>query len=66
VSSVGGHFGARAGAAYVASKHGLIGLTRNTATTYAKQGVRAAAVAPGGVNTGIASAASPARAVTRR
>ncbi len=59
VSSVGGLFGARAGAAYVTSKHGLIGLTKNIATTYAKDGVRAVAVAPGGVNTGIALGGEP-------
>jgi NAD(P)-dependent dehydrogenase (short-subunit alcohol dehydrogenase family) len=59
VASVGGLFGARAGAAYVASKHGLIGLTKNIATTYAKDGVRAVAVAPGGVNTGIAIGGDP-------
>ena len=59
VASVGGLFGARAGAAYVASKHGLIGLTKNLATTYAKDGVRAVAVAPGGVNTGIPIGGEP-------
>ena len=59
VASVGGLFGARAGAAYVASKHGLIGLTRNIATTYAKDGVRAVAVAPGAVNTGISIGGDP-------
>jgi NAD(P)-dependent dehydrogenase (short-subunit alcohol dehydrogenase family) len=59
VSSVGGLFGARAGAAYVASKHGLIGLTRNIAVTYASEGVRAVVVAPGGVNTGISIGGEP-------
>ncbi len=59
VSSVGGLFGARAGAAYVASKHGLIGLTKNIAVTYAKEGVRAVVVAPGGVNTGISIGGEP-------
>ncbi len=59
VSSVGGLFGARAGAAYVASKHGLIGLTKNIAVTYAKDGVRAVAVAPGGVSTGIGLGGEP-------
>lgn len=33
-ASVGGLFGTRGGAAYVASKHGLIGLTKNIAATY--------------------------------
>lgn len=59
VASVGGLFGARGGAAYVASKHGMIGLTKNIATTYAKDGVRAVAIAPGGVNTGISIGGEP-------
>lgn len=61
VASVGGLVGARAGAAYTASKHGLIGLTRNIAATYAKDGVRAVAVAPGGVNTGISIGGEPSQ-----
>jgi len=35
------------------SKHAVVGLTRNTAYTYGKQGVRCNAVCPGGVNTNI-------------
>ncbi|MBB1495593.1 SDR family oxidoreductase [Propioniciclava sp. MC1595] len=41
------------GAAYTASKHGLIGLTRNTAYMYGKAGVRCNAIMPGGVETNI-------------
>lgn len=52
-ASVGGLFGARGGAAYVASKHGLIGLTKNTAAVYSDRGIRCVAVAPGGINTNI-------------
>ncbi|MDN4070243.1 SDR family oxidoreductase [Paenibacillus vini] len=52
-ASVGGLFGARGGAAYVASKHGLIGLTKNTAAVYGPKGIRVNAIAPGGVNTAI-------------
>lgn len=52
-ASVGGMFGARGGAAYVASKHGLIGLTKNTAAIYQDKGIRCVAMAPGGVNTNI-------------
>lgn len=59
VASVGGLFGARGGAAYVASKHGMIGLTKNIATTYANDGVRAVAIAPGGVNTRISIGGEP-------
>ena len=53
VASAAGLRGAAAGAAYTASKHALVGLTRNTAYTYAKQGIRANAVAPGGVETNV-------------
>lgn len=53
-ASVGGLFGARGGAAYVTSKHGLIGLTRNIAATYGLYGnIRANVIAPGGVETSI-------------
>lgn len=53
MSSAAGMRGAAAGAAYTASKHGLIGLTRNTAYMYGKQGVRCNAIMPGGVETHI-------------
>ncbi len=54
-ASVGGLFGARGGAAYVASKHGLIGLTKNIASTYGREGgnIRANAIATGAVKTNI-------------
>ncbi|WP_018295901.1 SDR family NAD(P)-dependent oxidoreductase [Corynebacterium lubricantis] len=45
--------GAAAGAAYTSSKHGLVGLTKNAAYMYAKQGIRTNLVAPGGVDTNI-------------
>lgn len=53
IASVGGLFGTRAGAAYTASKHGLIGLTKNTGYYYAKDGIRCNAIAPGAVPTNI-------------
>ncbi|WP_114570022.1 glucose 1-dehydrogenase [Exiguobacterium flavidum] len=53
-ASIGGLFGARGGAAYVASKHGLIGLTKNMAVTHGKDGkIRVNGIAPGAVNTHI-------------
>ncbi|MDI1355122.1 MAG: SDR family oxidoreductase [bacterium] len=52
-SSLGGLNGARAGAAYTASKHAVIGLTKNTGYMYAKSGIRCNAIAPGAVNTNI-------------
>ena len=53
IASVGGLSGGRAGCAYTASKHGLIGLTRNIGYQYAEKGIRCNAIAPGGVNTNI-------------
>ena len=54
IASLGGINGARAGAAYTASKHAVIGLTKNTGYMYAKLGIRCNAIAPGAVNTNIA------------
>ncbi len=53
IASIGGLHAGRAGAAYTASKFGLIGLTKNTGYMYAKSGIRCNAIAPGGVNTHI-------------
>src|SRR3712207_7406471 len=52
VSTAGLHGGA-AGAAYTASKHALVGLTRNTAWMYAKRGIRCNAICPGATITNI-------------
>ncbi|MBX7206313.1 MAG: SDR family oxidoreductase [Bacteroidia bacterium] len=54
IASVGGMKGGVAGAAYTASKHALIGLTKNTGYMYSKSGIRCNAIAPGAVNTNIA------------
>jgi len=51
--SIGGLNGARAGAAYTASKHAVIGLTKNTAFFYAGEGNRCNGIAPGAVETNI-------------
>lgn len=53
VASIGGLTGSVAGTAYVASKHGVIGLTRSVAYLYAEDGIRCNAVCPGGVETNI-------------
>jgi len=53
VSSEAGIRGSAAGAAYTASKHAVIGLTKSTSVFYAPNGVRTNAVAPGGVLTNV-------------
>lgn len=53
IASIGGLQGARAGAAYTASKHALIGLTKNTGYVYANSGIRCNAIAPGAMDTTI-------------
>ncbi|QDR80302.1 SDR family oxidoreductase [Sporomusa termitida] len=53
IASVGGFHGSIAGAAYTASKHAVIGLTKNTGFQYAKEGIRCNAIAPGAVKTNI-------------
>ena len=50
VASIGGVRGCRAGAAYTASKHALVGVTKNTAYMYAGK-VRCNVICPGGVET---------------
>ncbi|MEU4421473.1 SDR family NAD(P)-dependent oxidoreductase [Actinoplanes sp. NPDC024001] len=46
--------GNAAGVAYTASKHAVLGITKNTAFMYGPHGIRTNAVAPGGVATGMA------------
>lgn len=41
------------GAAYTASKHGLLGLTKQIAFDYGSRGIRANAICPGAVHTGM-------------
>ncbi len=53
--------GGAAGAAYTASKHALVGLTRSTAFQYAKSGLRCNAIASGGVATNIMQSVDPTK-----
>lgn len=53
VGSTASLSGGAAGAAYTASKHALLGLTRNTAWQYAQRGIRCNLIAPGGTATNI-------------
>lgn len=54
VGSTASVSGGAAGAAYTISKHGLVGLSRNTAWQYAKRGIRCNMILPGGTITNIA------------
>jgi NAD(P)-dependent dehydrogenase (short-subunit alcohol dehydrogenase family) len=51
ISSIMGTVAGPNGAAYVAAKHGVIGLTRATALDYGKSGLRINAVGPGFIKT---------------
>jgi NAD(P)-dependent dehydrogenase (short-subunit alcohol dehydrogenase family) len=53
IASTAAISGGAAGAAYTASKHALVGLTRNTAWMYATKGIRCNAICPGATQTNI-------------
>ena len=57
MASVAGLSGGRLGAAYYASKHGVVGLTKAAAMEYADKGVRINAVAPAVIQTPLAERA---------
>jgi NAD(P)-dependent dehydrogenase (short-subunit alcohol dehydrogenase family) len=55
IASAGGLHGSRAGAAYTAAKHAVVGLTKNVGFQYAELGIRCNAIAPGAVKTNIST-----------
>jgi NAD(P)-dependent dehydrogenase (short-subunit alcohol dehydrogenase family) len=60
-ASMAGIGGGAAGVAYTVSKHGVIGLTRNTAFVYGPEGVRCNAIAAGAVETNIMASVDPTK-----
>lgn len=63
ISSEAGLRGSAAGAAYTASKHAVIGITKNSAVMYGKKGLRFNAVAPGATITNIEAPMDSALAI---
>ena len=53
IASVAGLVGSGGGAVYTASKHGVVGLTRQLAITCAARGVTVNAICPGAIQTGL-------------
>jgi NAD(P)-dependent dehydrogenase (short-subunit alcohol dehydrogenase family) len=58
MASILGSVGFGQSCAYVAAKHGVVGLTRTAAIEYAAQGIRVNAVGPGFIETPLLAAAS--------
>ncbi|KAF3384472.1 Short chain dehydrogenase andC [Penicillium rolfsii] len=61
MASRAGMSGAAAGVAYTASKHGLIGATKNVAWRFKSENIRCNVLCPGGVATGILNSVDPSR-----
>jgi NAD(P)-dependent dehydrogenase (short-subunit alcohol dehydrogenase family) len=57
IASVASFIGTPGKAAYVATKHGIVGLTKTAALEVSKKGIRVNAVAPGIVNAGLTDSA---------
>jgi NAD(P)-dependent dehydrogenase (short-subunit alcohol dehydrogenase family) len=58
-ASICSFVGGRAGVAYTAAKHGVLGLTRSIAAFYGPQGIRCNAISPGSIATNLDSAEPP-------
>jgi NAD(P)-dependent dehydrogenase (short-subunit alcohol dehydrogenase family) len=59
MASAAGLVGVPFNSVYVASKHGVVGLTKALALEYSKQGIRVNCICPTGVNTPMIAAAPP-------
>jgi NAD(P)-dependent dehydrogenase (short-subunit alcohol dehydrogenase family) len=57
IASILGSVGFASAPAYVAAKHGVVGLTKTAAWEYAQQGIRVNSVGPGFINTPLLAAA---------
>jgi 3-oxoacyl-[acyl-carrier protein] reductase len=53
MSSVASMIAGGGGAAYTASKHAVVGYTRQLASDYGRKGIRAVAICPGMIETGM-------------
>ena len=58
-ASAAGNHGGRGGAAYTASKHAVVGLTKSIAWFYGPHNIRCNAICPGAVMTAMASSFTP-------
>jgi NAD(P)-dependent dehydrogenase (short-subunit alcohol dehydrogenase family) len=66
IASTSGFRGAQAGAAYTASKHAIVGLTKNIAATFRGEGIRCNGVCPGATGFGAKGGAAPGDEVDPR
>ncbi len=65
-SSIAGHIGLSGGAAYTATKHALVGLTKSWALELAEQNITVNAICPGYVNTPLMANIHPDPNVTKQ